>query len=406
MSVDTVRAQYEEFPYPARDPRDEAKRLVVGSPGDPAEVNHYLFAGQRDFSQPFRALFAGGGTGDGTIMMAQRLTDMGSPGEVVYLDLSHASRAVAEARAKARGLTNIRFHTGSLLDAAELGGFDYIDCCGVLHHLPDPAAGLAALAAALNPGGGLGLMLYASYGRSGVYETQDALRRLTSGLDGRGKIAVAKKLLAQLPATNRLKRNTFVGDHVKGGDAGIFDLLLHSQDRAFTVAEVAALTARAGLAVTAFIAPATYDPARHLSDPSLLSRAAALPWIERCALAEALVGSMKTHVFYAAPKALADGRVAMPEADAVPVPNGIDPAALAASLKPGGVLTAKADGAEMRLPVPRLGPAILRRIDGTRSLREIHADMAEAKLGWEDFEAEFTRLYAALNGLNKLLLRR
>ena len=28
----SLAAQYEAYPYPARDPRDEAKRLIIGSP--------------------------------------------------------------------------------------------------------------------------------------------------------------------------------------------------------------------------------------------------------------------------------------------------------------------------------------------------------------------------------------
>ena len=75
-------------------------------------------------------------------------------------DRSAAARRIAEARAAARTLGNIRFVEGSLLDlpGSGLGSFDYIDCCGVLHHLPDPLAGLRALAGALAPGGGIGLI--------------------------------------------------------------------------------------------------------------------------------------------------------------------------------------------------------------------------------------------------------
>ena len=62
---DPVRQQYELLPYPARDPREEAQRLIEGSPSHLLELNHYLYAGVRDFTQPFRALVAGGGTGDG-----------------------------------------------------------------------------------------------------------------------------------------------------------------------------------------------------------------------------------------------------------------------------------------------------------------------------------------------------
>ena len=40
---DELRAQYEAFPYPARDPADEKKRLVTGSPSHIVEVDHYVF---------------------------------------------------------------------------------------------------------------------------------------------------------------------------------------------------------------------------------------------------------------------------------------------------------------------------------------------------------------------------
>src|SRR5262249_40883976 len=163
---DRVRDQYEAYPYPPRDPRDEAKRLIEGSPSHILEIDHYVFAGRRDWSQPFRALIAGGGTGDGTIMLAQQLADRGCPAEIVYLDLSDAARGIEAARAQQRNFGSIRFIAGSLLDLPnlDLGRFDYIDCCGVLHPLPDPPAGLALLAGALADDGGIGLMVYGTIG--------------------------------------------------------------------------------------------------------------------------------------------------------------------------------------------------------------------------------------------------
>src|SRR5215470_1096139 len=107
--TDRVRAQYEAYPYPPRDPRDETKRLIEGSPSHLLEIDHYVFAGRRDWAKPFRALIAGGGTGDGTIMLAQHLSDRGCPADLVYLDLSRAARAIAEARAQQRGLGGVRF---------------------------------------------------------------------------------------------------------------------------------------------------------------------------------------------------------------------------------------------------------------------------------------------------------
>ena len=95
-----LAAQYEAYPYPKRDARDEAKRLIVGSPGHLREIDHWVFGATRPVSRPLNALFAGGGTGDGTIMLATHLARAGR-GEVVYLDRSAAALAIARARAAA-----------------------------------------------------------------------------------------------------------------------------------------------------------------------------------------------------------------------------------------------------------------------------------------------------------------
>ena len=44
--------QYEAYPYPARDPRDEARRLVVGSPSHLREIDHWVFG--RSLAPPTR----------------------------------------------------------------------------------------------------------------------------------------------------------------------------------------------------------------------------------------------------------------------------------------------------------------------------------------------------------------
>lgn len=52
---DAVAAQYEAYPYPARDARDEARRLVVGSPSFLAEIDHWVFGARRDPALPLPA---------------------------------------------------------------------------------------------------------------------------------------------------------------------------------------------------------------------------------------------------------------------------------------------------------------------------------------------------------------
>ena len=404
-----LRAQYEAYPYPARDPADEARRLVIGSPSHLAEINHYLFAGRRDFTRPFRALIAGGGTGDGTIMLAQQLASAGGGGEVVYLDLSERAMAIAQARARARKLDNIRFIQGSLgaLAALDLGRFDYIDCCGVLHHLPDPAQALRALGLALVEDGGIGVMVYGELGRTGVYHVQDALRRIVAGEGDKMRLAIARRLLADLPAGNWLKRNPLLADHLHGDDAGLYDLLLHSRDRAFRIGQVFDLVAAAGLSIAALIEPCRYDPASYLRDPQVLERARALPARERAEFAELVSGTMKRHVFYAL-KGSAEGRLAEPDSPAVvPLLREGHGGAMARGLKPGGPLIADLEGLRVSLPLPRLGPAILARIDGRLNLNEIHRDLSGAigGIAWERFKSEFDKLYRAMTAINVMLLR-
>jgi SAM-dependent methyltransferase len=405
---DKVRDQYETYPYPSRNPADEARRLIVGSPSNLLEINHYLFGGRRDFAQPFRALVAGGGTGDATIMLAQQLADAGGVGEVVYLDLSAASRSIAEARAEARGLTNIRFVQGSLLDleALGLGRFDYIDCCGVLHHLAEPDAGLAALTGALAPDGGMGLMVYGRYGRSGVYPLQAVLRSLVGDRPLAEQVSFTRRLLTNLPATNLFVRNPVLRDHT-GSDAELVDLLLHSQDRAYTVEEIAALLRGAGLNLISFVEPLRYDPATYLKDPVLLRQLGSLTPEGRAALAEKLAGNLKTHVFYVSRRPAAD-TLAWPDGpEAIPCLRVLDGARLAKAVQRDLVLKGEFDGLALKFPLPRLAPAVLPWIDGRTSLGEIQSALQELdpRQEWDHFKAQFDQLYQVLGGLNHLLIR-
>lgn len=175
-----VRAQYEGYPYPHRDPTDERRRLFVTSLDSIAKISHFCFRGSRDLRQSSRILVAGGGTGDAIIYLAEQLR--GSDSELVYVDMSAASMAVAQQRAETRGLENISWIRGSLLELADMqvGEFDYINCSGVLHHLADPSAGLEALKSVLKPDGCLGLMVYAQYGRTGIYQMQELMRLINA----------------------------------------------------------------------------------------------------------------------------------------------------------------------------------------------------------------------------------
>lgn len=364
MAMDRVREQYEALPYPERDPEDERRRLVTGSPSLPQEIDHFVFGGRRDWSRPLRILVAGGGTGDGLIQLTALLGRWGKPYEAVYVDLSRAARRVAEARARVRGLGDIRFVTGSLLDAADLGEFDYIDCCGVLHHLPQPEAGFAALRAALAPGGGMGFMVYAPYGRSGVYPLQAAFGALFGHLPPAARVAAAREVLAKLPAGHPFKANPNLNDH-ENGDAGFHDLLLNSQDRAYDVAGLCDVLDRTGWRLSGFTVPAPYDPGRYAKAPEGLDAVAAM------ALAERLNGTIRAHTGYAVPKDTPPRPASGANRALVPHLKGMRAAQLAQAAARGQAVTVGANGIGEALRLPKAAARLIAAIDGRRSLAEI-----------------------------------
>ena len=401
-----LAAQYEAYPYPQRDPREEARRLVVGSPSHLREVDHWIFGARRPAATPLAALVAGGGSGDATVMLAQQMASLGRAGSVTWLDQSAAARQVAGARVAMRGLGNVTFAEASILDlpGSGLGPFDYIDCCGVLHHLPDPLAGLRALVSVLAPGGGIGLMVYAPHGRTGVYMLQDALRMIApAGEAPARRVDIAKRLWRQVPETAWLRRNPWITDHVKGGDAGLYDLLLNPREVAFTVPALAALVDAAGLEIRCLVEPFRYDPDSFLTDPRLRERTALLDPMQRAALAEAAAGNMGIHIAYCVRK---DAAVlpAWDEPAAVPVLRELDSATFAAGIPGDGVLRVGFDGLVVPVPLPRLAAAIIARVDGRRSVGEIGDALAANGVSREAFAKDFAALARALERVNRMLL--
>lgn len=306
-----VRQQYENLPFPSRDPEGERYVLRVSLPDTLGKINQYCFGGARDFSKPFRVLVAGCGTGDSAIWLAHQLRD--TPAEVVAVDISQASLAVAQARAQVRKLTNVKWVHGSLLDVASmgLGKFDYITSLGVLHHLPDPVAGLGALESVLAENGAMAIMLYGAVGREQIYAMQRILRQLTVGLDVPGrKLAFAKQVLGNLPVTNGFRmregmeaiRSQYLQD-----DTNFWDTLLHEQDRAYTASQVREYLASAGLQLQAYasyqgvdaITRLQYDLDLYIDDASDRERLAVLSAADREDLAESLDGSLSLHTVYA-----------------------------------------------------------------------------------------------------------
>lgn len=297
-----VREHYENLPYPERLPEDEKKRLLHTGLDSLDRINHYCFKGQQCFNENFRVLVAGGGTGDAIIYLAEQLRD--KKARIVYLDLSTASMAIAKERARIRKLDNIEWVNASILEQnfKSLGEFDYINCSGVLHHLEDPLAGLNILKNLLAPNGVLAIMVYAKYGRTAIYQTQELIRMVNSNATSsiQEEVNNAWKILSSLPQTNWLKRSEGLHtDHERYGDIGLYDLFLHKQDRAYSIPELFDWLNQADLNFIEFSSSKSdYDPRCYIKDQELLQSVLSKNKQEQYAISEIISGAIIKHSFY------------------------------------------------------------------------------------------------------------
>ncbi|NIZ01823.1 class I SAM-dependent methyltransferase [Thalassospira lucentensis] len=304
-----VRELYEQFPYPLRDPQEEKERLLMPPMDTLSRVNHYGFGGRKVVDDTFRALVAGGGTGDAMIWLAEQLRAAG--GTVTYLEPSLASTNVARARAEVRGLENVIYVNATISDfaASNPDAFDYINCAGVLHHLEDPEGGLRDLASVLKPDGAMGVMVYGEHGRLAVTEWRKMVAPLLPEKDLDAQLAMTRGLLANLPEDNMLLKMGGGPGFIKGlleNDPEIVDLLLHPVECAYDVHGVYDFAASAGLDVAAFTGffgfggtgKAHYAIENLVRDQRTLRELAAKPLRDQQAFCERFSGAMPLHAFY------------------------------------------------------------------------------------------------------------
>jgi 2-polyprenyl-3-methyl-5-hydroxy-6-metoxy-1,4-benzoquinol methylase len=411
----SVQEQYENFPYPPRDPEDERGRLIRRNLGPLAIINHHCFGGRKDFQHGFRVLDAGGGTGDSIVHLAWQLRN--TDAQLVYIDMSEQSMAIAQGRAKIRGLENIQFICGSLLDVPSMGfePFDFIVSSGVLHHLVSPPEGLAALRAVLKDDGAMLLMLYARYGRTGVYQIQELLRLVNRDQeDPEKKIANTRALLSVLPDSNWFKRaQDLLSDWKNAGNAGIYDLFLHSIDRSYSIPELYEFIETGGMNIITFgqRQRAIFSPGLAYDDSGLGAMFAHLPEPDRQAAIELACGSITKHSFYAA--AQGDTAAKIDDPDMIPFffPPDFDQyfRQQIAATEPDNKLTINgAGGMVVSVIVGQYTAEAVKQIDGRRTMPEIVRAVcraAPASPSEEDVMTEIKSLQARLGVWDLLLLR-
>lgn len=286
---EAVRAFYDAHPYPPpledlegyrRRWQDEGRR----------RADFHLHWPEQPYRADLRVLVAGCGTSQAAKHALRQ-----PESKVVGIDLSAAGVCHTEALRSRYSLANLEVRQLPIERVGELGRrFDKIVCTGVLHHLPAPDAGLRALQAVLEPGGALHLMVYAPYGRAGVYLLQDYCRRLGIG-HSRQEIRDLAVTLTALPRAHPLVRLLAESPDFQSPD-GLADALLNPQDRAYSVPQLFDLIEGCGLRFGRWVRQAPYMPGCGLpAGTPHADRLSTLPPREQYAAVELFRGTMLRH---------------------------------------------------------------------------------------------------------------
>jgi SAM-dependent methyltransferase len=291
--AEAVRAFYESHPYPApissldrrldryRDARRRRAQSLLLWPLEKPRADRAI-------------LVAGCGTSQ-----AARYALTEPDARVTAIDISETSLRHTRDLQQKHGLRNLRLHRLAIERIGELGEtFDQIVCTGVLHHLSDPDAGLRALRNVLAVNGAIHVMVYAPYGRAGIYMMQDYCRLLGIGVadeELRDLGETIQALTSGHPIAGILKR----AKDFAQPDA-LADALLNPQDRAYSAPQIHDWLERCGLKFGRWYEQAPYLPqCGAIGRTPHAARLAALATRAQYAAVELLRGTMDRHGFIA-----------------------------------------------------------------------------------------------------------
>ncbi len=394
--MESVENVYDDYPYPERNPEDEKTRLMPSHFTYVNFINNVFWAGKKDFGK-FRALDAGCGTGDCVIHLAEQLKDTGA--EIVALDISQKSIDVAKKRAQVRGLKNIKFVCGSLMDLPKLnlGKFDYIVSTSVLPHLENPQEGLKLLADSLNEDGGMGLKVYGKYGRMPITIMQELWNMVNKDEKKTDKkVENARQVFEVLPAYHWYR-------FVKRYDDMKYDAVLSGNTISYTVPDIYRFIESAGLKMSRFYDTLQYDPMFYTKG-KLKEKVDAMSGPQRHALAELLNSTMASHEFFVTKKDYETPKADESDENMVPSfafgkPDLSQLEGEAIELK----ISRRYYGSKMR--IDKRFVKALELIDGKRTVREVVDALKKDNPGSEkEVVAAWSRFFDGMKQLNLIVL--
>jgi SAM-dependent methyltransferase len=287
--AEEVRDFYERYPYPPPVDNLENYRRRWQDPRR-RRADYHLFWPDRTYKEDPSILIAGCGTSQ-----AAKHALRWPEAQVTGIDSSATSIRCTEELKRKYNLSNLTIHDLALEHISDLGmTFDQIVCTGVLHHLADPDASLSNLRKVLKPDGAMQLMVYAPYGRAGIYMLQEFCRLLgihAADEEVRDLVSALRGLPPGHPLESLLSSTPDFQN-----EAAIADALLHPQDRAYSVPQLFDLIEGSGLTFGRWVRQAPYSiHCGVIAKIPQVTRMARLSPVEQYAAIELFRGTMARH---------------------------------------------------------------------------------------------------------------
>ncbi|NES75843.1 MULTISPECIES: bifunctional 2-polyprenyl-6-hydroxyphenol methylase/3-demethylubiquinol 3-O-methyltransferase UbiG [Okeania] len=292
-----VEGLYDTFPFPPDPLVDEAPPGYNWRWSWP--VAYSFCTGQIPQKQDIRILDAGCGTGSST----DYLVHLNPQASVVGIDLSSGALQVAKERCSRSGASRVEFHHLSIYDVGQIEGeFDFINCVGVLHHLPDPIKGIQNLTLKLAPGGIMHIFVYAELGRWEIRLMQQAIAILQGNQPRNYKdgVKIGRQLFASLPENNRLvkyEQERWAFENKR--DECFADMYVHPQEIDYNIDTLFELIEASGLKFLGFSNREYWNIERLIGKSSeLVERVVDLDDRERYRLIELLDPQISHYEFF------------------------------------------------------------------------------------------------------------
>lgn len=178
---------------------------------------------------------------------------------ITALDLSKANLDRARLHTLLHLCFNVELIEGDLINAKAILGdkrFHFIDCYGVLHHIPDVVPALQSIRSLLKEGGIIRIMVYSTGARRSIQAVRTAMKLLHVD-----EVKSIKHLYRKAADNSRFK-DCIESSYEAGFDWGLADMFLHPYAKTYKMAELLEILDKAQLEPILFAHPGALSDVR------------------------------------------------------------------------------------------------------------------------------------------------